>query len=75
MQSTGDGSELPHGGPTDSRMRGEPRGFLQQRREVREGLPRNGGMYAFNDTVGANMSKQEKTGGEINPQTFSAEGV
>jgi hypothetical protein len=25
--------------------------------------------------VGANMAKQDKTGGEINPQTFSAEGV
>ena len=25
--------------------------------------------------VGANMAKQDKSGGEINPQTFSAEGV
>ena len=29
----------------------------------------------MNHIVGANMLKQEKTGGEINPQTFSAEGV
>lgn len=32
-------------------------------------------MYLIADLVGANMAKQEKTGGEINPQTFSAEGV
>lgn len=30
----------------------------------------------FYNSVGANLSKQEKTGGEgLNPQTFSSEGV
>jgi hypothetical protein len=30
----------------------------------------------FNNAVGANISKQEKSGGEnLNPQTFSSEGV
>ena len=30
----------------------------------------------FNNSVGANISKQERAGGEnLNPQTFSSEGV
>lgn len=33
-------------------------------------------MYLYINSVGANMAKQERTGGEnLNPQTFSSEGV